>query len=87
MTREEKEKLRVHVQKNLELLNEVVQHENKERRAIEKNLEEFHKAVDEREKIINAALEEKHAENLSELDKQIEQLKKFISENNPTGSQ
>lgn len=81
MTKEEKEKLRVHVQKNLELLNEVVQNENKERRAIEKNLEEFHKAVAERETIINAALEEKHAKDLSELDTQIEQLKKFISEN------
>ena len=81
LTKEEKENLRAHIQNNLELLSEVVQKENAERQAVKKNLADFHKAVDEREKFLEAAANKKRAEDLAELDEQIARLKNFIAEN------
>ena len=81
LTKEEKENLRAHIQNNLELLSEVVQKENAERQAVKKNLSDFHKAVDEREKFLEAAANKKRAEDLAELDEQIARLKNFIAEN------
>ena len=79
MTKEQQENLRAHVQKNIGLLNAVVQHEISERREIKKNLAEFRNALDEREKILDIALSEKHSKDSAALDEQFNRLEKLIN--------
>ena len=62
MTDDDKKILRDHLQKNLELLSDVVEHENDERHAIRENLAAFHKAVDERQKFLDAEADKKRAQ-------------------------
>ena len=81
MTDEQKKDLRAHLEKNLELLGAVVQHENDERRAVKEKLEQFHRALNEREKILDETLDKKRSENSAALDAQIARLNKFIAEN------
>ena len=81
MTKEEENNLREHIRENFERLSEVVQTENCERQAVKENLEEFHKALNEREKIFDTAADKKRSDDLAELDEQIAQLQKFIAEN------
>ena len=83
MTAEQKEEIQTCVRKNFELLSEVVRHETEEREAVKKNLEEFHKALSEREKIIKAAWDKKHSEDLATLEKQLDQLKNFLADQKP----
>lgn len=77
---DQREELRAHVQKNLELLNESFRREIDERQAVKKNLADFHATLDERSKIINDALDKQRADDLAALDEQIEQLKNFLSQ-------
>ena len=77
---DQREELRAHVQKNLELLNESFRREADERQAVKKNLADFHATLDERSKIINDALDKQRADDLAALDEQIEQLKNFLSQ-------
>lgn len=77
---DQREELRAHVQKNLELLNESFRREADERQAVKKNLVDFHATLDERSKIINDALDKQRADDLAALDEQIEQLKNFLSQ-------
>ena len=75
MTDDDKKILRDHLQKNLELLSDVVEHETDERHAIRENLAAFHEAFDERKKFLDAEADKKRAQDNAELDAQIEQLK------------
>lgn len=77
------EDFQAHVKKNLELLNEVVQHETEERVTVKKNLSDFHEAVNEHKKIVDASLDKKHSEDLTTLDEQLAQLKNFLSSQLP----
>ena len=79
MTDDDKKILREHLQKNLEMLGEVVEHEADERHAIRENLAAFHTALDERKKILDAEAEKKSAQDDAELNAQINQLKNFIA--------
>lgn len=77
------EDFQAHVKKNLELLNVVVQHETEERVTVKKNLADFHEAVNEHKKIVDASLDKKHSEDLTTLDEQLAQLKNFLSSQLP----
>ena len=57
----------------------VLAQENKKRQEIKENLAAFHKAVDEREKIIDAAFNKKRDEEIKKLDMQSDELKKIIA--------
>ena len=74
----QKEDLQRHFDAEKKFLGEVILHESKERQEIKSALENFHKAVDERKKNIDAAFEQKRAEDLKALDIQAEELKKIV---------
>lgn len=78
MTKEQEE-LRAHVQEKLRSLDKVIRHEVDERQAIQKNFSEFHEAVNAREKVIDAALNEKHDKDFTMLTAQIEHLEEALS--------
>lgn len=79
MNDEQKKDLQAHIKNNLGRLSEVIQHEHDEQAAIKKNLAEFHAALTEREKNLDAAQSERHAEDLEKLDAQIARLKNFVA--------
>lgn len=78
MDDKQKEDFKRHVEEEKKFLGEVILHERKERQEIKENLENFHKAVDERKKNIDAAFEQRRAEDTKKLDIQAEELKKIV---------
>ena len=80
MIKMSKEELNAHLKENLGKLSEVVRYEAAERATIKENLAEFHNAVDEHAKTLNANAEERRTKNLSELDAQIAELNKLIAQ-------
>ena len=80
MTDEQSKELQSHLQKNLEILDNVIRYENDERQSVKKNLETFHQVLNDHEKILNDAADRKRAEDEAELDDQLARLKNFIAE-------
>lgn len=80
MTDEQSKELQNHLQKNLEMLSDVIQYEDDERQSVKKNLETFQQALNDRKKILNDAADKKRAEDETELNDQFARLKNFIAE-------
>lgn len=78
MNDKQNEDLQRHIDAEKKFLSEVILHERKERQEIKETLENFHKAVDERKKNIDAAFEQKRAENLKALDIHAAELKNIV---------
>ena len=79
MDDKQKEDLQRHFDEEKKFLGEVILHERKARQDIKANLENFHQAVDERKKVIDAAFEKQRAKDTNELDMQAEELKKIVN--------
>lgn len=78
MDDKQKEDFKRHVEEEKKFLDEIILQERKERQEIKENLENFHKAVDERKKNIDATFEQRRAEDTKKLDIQAEELKKIV---------
>lgn len=78
MDDKQKEDLQRHFDAEKKFLSEVILHERKERQKIKETLENFHKAVDERKKNIDAEFEQKRAEDLNALNIQAAELKNIV---------
>lgn len=84
MDEQQKKELQRHIDENKKFLADVVQSENSERAAVREQLNDFHRVVDEREKIIDEALKQKQIKEAQEFDAQADKLQQIISAKDET---
>lgn len=78
MDEQHKKELQRHIDENKKFLADVLQAENSERAAIREQLHDFHRAVEEKEKIIDATLTQKQIKETQKFEAQVDELQKII---------
>lgn len=84
MDEQQKKELQRHIDENKKFLADVLQFENSERAAVREQLHDFHRAIDEREKITDELFTKKQMEETKAFDDKSEELKKIISAKDET---